>query len=226
MPHTQPSTSNSQLNPGPLPLRRQLARKQAYTSSCGAAALLCAAKELGVQKMPLFAGSFSAKQGIDTLELNTRCESDLYMITGNCMGSEKGRAKLHKAGYSMPDKIVLAGRLLGLSMRVEKDQSLLASVLNGLYPKIEKELNAMGCPVVPPLHALKFNELRLEALACSIVGVPIGLHWVVHRPDGSYMDPRSGENYADFSDLTKGTKQDTRVMSYYRSGISIVVSGD
>ena len=227
MPLTKPCASQSSHSAGPAPLRRQLAKRQEHPNSCGAAALLCAAKELGVQKMPLFKGSFCAKQGVDTLELDTRCESDLFMITGNCMGDKKGQAKLEKAGYSMPDQIVLAGRQLGLFMRVEKNQSLIANTLSGLYPKIEAELNAMGCPVVPPMYSLKFNEIRLEALAGSFVGVPFTLHWVMQRPDGSYMDPRTGENYQDFSALKKGAKQNiNKWVSYYQSGISIVVTGD
>lgn len=177
--------------------------------------------------MPLFSGSLSSQKGVDTLELNGRCESDLYMITSNSLEKNPGSSSLRKAGYSMPDNMVLAGRLLGLSMRVEKDQRLLAMALQALYSKIEAELTAMGCPVVPPLHPLRFNELRLEALATSVAGIPIGLHWVLHRPDGSYMNPGTGENYMDFSALEKGVKRAAnRAVGYYRSGISIVVSFD
>ncbi len=222
--HPTPHTSSSQ---PPSTQRRHLARKQKYPNSCGAAVLLCAAMELGVRKMPLFSGSLSSQKGVDTLELNSRCESDLYMITSNSLEKKPGSSSLRKAGYSMPDNMVLAGRLLGLSIRVEKDQSLLAMALQALYSRIEVELTAMGCPVVPPLHALRFNELRLEALATSVAGIPIRLHWVLHRPDGSYMNPGTGENYLDFSALEKGVKRAAnRAVGYYRSGISIVVSFD
>ncbi len=227
MPHTHHSTyqtSNCAGDPAP---RKRLAKRQIYPNSCGAAALLCAAKELGVCQMPMYSGSMSAQLGVDTLELDNRCETDLYKITSGSTTYRKGETNLNKAGYSMPDNIVIAGRLLGLTMRVEKDQRLLAKALNSLYPKIESELMAMGCPVVPPLHPLRLNELKLEALAVSVVGLPFGLHWVVLRPDGSYMDPGTGTNYMDFSALNKGAKQTvSRVVGYYHSGISIVATRD
>lgn len=227
MPHTQQSTSrNANYAFAPAP-RKHLAKRQIYPNSCGAAALLCAAKELGISQMPMYSGSMSEQLGVDTLELDNRCESDLYKITSGSTTHRKGETNLNKAGYSMPDNIVIAGRLLGLTMRVEKDQRLLAKALNSLYPKIEAELKAMGCPVVPPLHPLRLNELRLEALAVSVIGVPIGLHWVVLRPDGSYMDPGTGANYTDFSALNSGAKQAvSRTVGYYRSGISIVATRD
>ena len=226
MPHTAPcssQTSTAKATPAP---GRHLAKRQIYPNSCGAAALLCVAKELGVRTMPMYSGSMSEQLGVDTLELDNRCESDLYKITSGSTTHRKGETNLNKAGYSMPDTIVIAGRLLGLTMRVEKDQRLLAKALNSLYPKIEAELKAMGCPVVPPLHPLKTNELRLEALAVSVVGIPIGLHWVVLRPDGSYMDPATGQNHMDFSALNKGSKDVHRTLGYYRSGISIVATRD
>lgn len=204
---------------------RHLAKRQAFPNSCGAAALLCAAKELGVRRMPTYPGSMSEQLGVDTLELDNRCESDIYRITSGSTTVKHGQANLQKAGYSMPDNIVIAGRMLGLTMRVEKDQRLLASALNGLYPEIEAKLKGIGCPIERPLHAPHASEIRIEAMAVSFIGVPVGLHWVVHRSDGSYMDPGTGENHLDFSALNKGAKRAvSRTVGYYKSGIAIVAT--
>lgn len=177
--------------------------------------------------MPVYSGSMCEQFGVDTLELDNRCEGDLYRIISGSTTHRMGQADLSKAGYSMPDNIVFAGRLLGLNMRVEKDQRLLATALNCLYPQIEAELKAMGCPVVHPLHPLRINEIRLEALAVSVIGVPVDLHWVVHRSDGSYMDPETGRNYTNFAALEGGVREKfSRVVGYYTSGISIVATKD
>ena len=202
-----------------------IAKRQVFPNSCGAAALLCAAKELGVDKIPVLAGSGSEHLGIDTLEMDNRCESDLYRITSGCTTVRQGQSDLLQAGYSMPDNIVLAGRLLGLNMRVEKSPGLLVTGLSWLYPTIEDNLKGIDCPVDPPGPELGNHEVKLEAMAVSYAGLPLGLHWVVNRADGSYMDPATGENQKDFSDLNQGFKQAAgNIWSYYPSGVSIVAA--
>ncbi|AZE96539.1 Invasion plasmid antigen J [Pseudomonas orientalis] len=202
-----------------------VAKKQVFPNSCGAAALLCAAKELGVNKIPVLSGSMSEHLGVDTLELDNRCESDLYRITSGCTTVRQGQSNLQQAGYSMPDNIVIAGRLLGLDMRVEKSPGLFATGLNWLYPKIENNLKGIGCPIDLPGPALGSHEVKLEAMAVSCIGLPIGLHWVVSRVDGSYMDPATGENQKNFAALNAGVKQAaSRVLGYSPSGISIVAA--
>ncbi|WP_460950576.1 hypothetical protein AB6N16_25385 [Pseudomonas marginalis] len=201
----------------------QIAKKQVFPNSCGAAALLCAAKELGVDKIPVLTGSMSEHLGVDTLELDNRCESDLYRITSGCTTVRHGQTDLEQAGYSMPDSLVIAGRLLGLDMKVEKNPGMLVAGLNWLYPTIENKLRGIGCPIDLPGPALDSNEVKLEAMAVSCVGLPIGLHWVVQRADGSYMDPATGENQKNFSALNNRLKKAAgRALGYYPSGISIV----
>lgn len=215
-----PSTIYQPLEPGNLS-----AKKQVFPNSCGAAALLCAAKELGVNKIPALAGSMSEHLGVDTLELDNRCENDLYRITSGSTSIRQGQSNLLEAGYSMPDNIVIAGRLLGLNMRVEKCPGLFVTALEWLYPTIEKNLKGIGCPVDLPGPALRNNEVKLEAMAVSCIGVPIGLHWVLNRADGSYMDPATGENQKNLSELNKGAKKAVgRIIGYFPSGISIVAS--
>ncbi|MBD8150582.1 hypothetical protein IFT37_13600 [Pseudomonas fluorescens] len=202
-----------------------VAKKQVFPNSCGAAALLCAAKELGINKIPVLSGSMSEHLGVDTLELDNRCESDLYRITSGCTTVRQGQSNLQQAGYSMPDNIVIAGRLLGLDMRMEKSPGLFSTGLNWLYPEIENNLKGIGCPIDLPGPALGSNEVKLEAMAVSCIGLPIGLHWVVSRADGSYMDPATGENQKNFSALNAGVKQAaSRVLGYSPSGISIVAA--
>ena len=227
MPHTQypiPPVSSRQGAPA---LGRHLAKKQVFPNSCGAASLLCAAKELGVNKMVAYTGSMSAQIGVDTLELDCRCESDLYKITSGSTTQRQGQSSLHKAGYSMPDNIIIAGRLLGLTMRAEKDPGLLSAALAWIYPDMEKRLSEIGCPLEGKIRPANANEIRIEAMAVSLMGIPVGLHWVVHRYDGSYMDPATGKNQKDFLELNEGAKREViRLVGYYQTGISIVATKD
>ncbi|WP_144410208.1 hypothetical protein [Chromobacterium vaccinii] len=191
-----------------------------YTNSCGAVALLCTAKELGVTSIPLLKGSTSEKFNIDTLEVGARCEGDIYAMT-----SKADPNNLATAGYSMPDGIVTAGRLLGLEMRVVEEAGFFSSALSWIYPDARKGLEGMNCPIENEAPQPAEGQVKIEALAVSVVGVPVGLHWVLSRNDGSYMDPANGVNSANFSDMVSHMKAaSTRFASYSPTGISIIAT--
>ncbi|MHC8397951.1 hypothetical protein ACYZTX_00155 [Pseudomonas sp. MDT1-17] len=216
---TQPLRSEPQ--PGALVPEAHLAKKQIFQSSCGAVSLLCAAKELGVEKIPVFSGSMSEQLGCDTLELDERCERDLYSITS---GSTTQRQQ-SDAGYSMPDGIVTAGRLLGLKMSVEEIPSVFSKALNWFYPEAKSRLAGIGCAIAHGPQRFEGGQIKIVAMAVIDVALPVGLHWVVKRSDGTYMDPFSGENYNSFSALNKGAKQIGNPRErYYKTGISIIAS--
>ncbi|MGL0258729.1 IpaJ protein, partial [Salmonella enterica subsp. enterica] len=50
------------------------------------------------------------------------------------------------------------------------------------------------------------------------------LHWVLQRPDGSFMDPGVGKNSLSFDELVQNSRSDFRFAGYYDTGISIVLS--
>lgn len=76
---------------------------------------MCCAGELGITHFPNIPHSMLSGQ---TLTASNGCESALYQITsGSTMG--KGPApSLGSAGYSMPQNIVFAARLLELKAKI------------------------------------------------------------------------------------------------------------
>ena len=208
-----------------FPSGQHLARQQFYRTGCGAVSLLCAAKELGVTHLPAYRGSISEQQGINTLELNRRCEADLLKITSGSTTHRKQQSDLNLVGFTMPDGIVTAARLLGLDASAEENPGIFEKALNWIYPDAKMKLSGMGCPVDRGPVTIEPNQIKIEALALSIAGIPASLHWVVHRSDGSYMNPDSGTNHKDFEQLNADAKRDIRKMlGYYKTGISIIVS--
>lgn len=211
---------------GPASLAAQHSKKQIYPNSCGAASLLCVAKELGIHKLPVFSGSVSELIGIDTLEVDDRCETDIYAITSASSTYRHQQSDMTQAGYSMPDSIVMAGRLLGLHMSIEEDPGLFSKALTWIYPKTRQKMSDMGCPITIGCRKIESHQIKIEAMAASILGVPAGLHWVVHRNDGSYMDPATGKNHKNFDELNAGAKRDiNQIVGYYKTGIAIIATG-
>ena len=207
------------------PLAVQHSKKQIYPKSCGATSLLCAAKELGVHTLPVFPGSLSHTLGIDTLEMDNRCETDIYMITSASTTHRHQQSDMAQAGYSMPENMVLAGRMLGLHMAIEEDPGVFSTALTWLYPQTRQKMSDMGCPIDAGCRQLKSNQIKIEAMAASILGIPAALHWVVHRNDGSYMDPATGRNHKNFNELNAGIKRDIhQVVGYYKTGIAIIAT--
>ena len=69
---------------------------------------------------------------------------------------------------------------------------------------------------------LQEGERELQILACKFLGLLVGLHWVMKRPDGSYMDPGVGKNSLNFKLLNKNMQSESnRFISYSDTGIAI-----
>lgn len=204
---------------------QHLAREQFYKTGCGAVSLLCAAKELGVTHLPAYRGSLSERKGINTLELNLRCETDLLKITSGSTTYPKQQSDMNLVGFTMPDGIVTAARMLGLDVRAEENPGVFSKALNWIYPDARMKLSGMGCPIEHCPIKIEPNQIKIEALAVSVVGVPVSLHWVVHRSDGSYMNPDTGTNHKNFEQLNADAKQAIcKMLGYYKTGISLIVS--
>ena len=200
-----------------------LSKKQIHPNSCGACSLLVAAKELGVKKMPDISGFKTSMMKEEELGLTNICEEDIYTITSGSTSYRTQQPQLDKAGYSMPQGIITAARLLGLEAKVTKNNSTISNVLPYIYPQVEEECKGMGSPVQLESAEDK-DSYRLTAVAVSLFGVPAGLHWVVSRPDGSYMDPGVGKNASNFDELNKNGKEVSKFVGYYETGISIVLN--
>lgn len=198
-----------------------LSRKQIFLNSCGACSLLVAAKELGVQKMPVLSGLYSEFNG-GKLELTNDCESDLYRITSGSNSYRSQSSNLMDAGYSMPQGIITACRLLGIDCEVTENCNIFSYLLSWFYPEVKKQCEGMGCPVRNENQS-DIGQMKLKALAVSLVGVPAGLHWVVSRPDGSYMDPAMGKNADNVFLLDKNAKGEHAFVGYYDTGISMIL---
>lgn len=197
-------------------------RKQLYANSCGACALLVAAKELGIEHMPVLKGFYSEFTG-GRLALTNECESDLYKITSNSTSYRDSCSNLADAGYSMPQGIVVACRILGMGCDVTEEKNLFSKALSWLYPEVKAQCQAIGVQAREGIRE-DFDKYRLKAMAVSFIGLPVGLHWVLQRPDGSFMDPGVGKNSLSFDGLVQNARSDFRFAGYYDTGISIVLS--
>ncbi|WP_018692599.1 hypothetical protein [Algicola sagamiensis] len=202
-----------------------VSKQQTYEHSSGAVSLLCAAKELGVEKLPLLKGSQLEVIGEEELTLNQHCESIIYRITSGLNWEEQSSEKLKLAGYSMPHHIVTAATLLALESEVYLASEFYDNSISYFYPdaagrlpKYEKSVHQYGP------KELENDERQMSVLAVKLFGAPAGLHWVMKRPDGSLMDPGTGKNTPDFLTLNQTMQSGSnRLVSYEETGISIVL---
>jgi len=192
----------------------RIAKKQTYDNSCGAAGLLCVALELGVRTLPQIHGSLCTGQ---ILEPNRGCETALYQITSGAMaaGLGPGGAGLVKAGYSLPHNVVVCARHMGLEGRVYLQRGVYSVVLELLYASCIRQCEEFGIEIVrsaPPA----LRPFQRELVIVGVLKVA-ALHYVMHRPDGTFMDPLDGRNYACF-----GAMNNSWLKSYSHTGISLV----
>jgi cysteine protease IpaJ len=187
-------------------------KKQYYANSCGAACLLCAALELGHTN---FAAIGNCSAG--TLANDHVSEARLYYVSSGAAAAGLPTVGLAKRGYSMPSNLIAAAQHIGFTNATVYMRSTLSkTLLKAFYAsEVQACLNMANVNVVEGSNAkfshrpaLGQNEYKLVI----VEPVMVCLHYVLHRPDGSYMDPASGNDMASMP-------------SYYnRSGISIVLS--
>ena len=195
--------------------------QQTFPQSCGAATLMCAALELGVNELPannvnfLWAGSRKLKKG-PTKE----AEIQIYSVT-----SGENRIPTPVSGYSLPSKLAIVADILNLDMTVHLPPSLTSSILTFLYPGEIADAERAGVSVVrSAAPRLLTDQKRLRILRVGSTGLSIatGLHYVLERKDGSIMDPALGQNYTNFAELERllGTMAKT---AYIDTGITVTV---
>lgn len=191
--------------------------KQTYDNSCGAVALMCAASELGVTRLPKFgkwqaivdpsprqktADMINALKAWDDTEFQggivnggKTVETALYAITSGDLIS-----------YSMPSRVITCAKLLGLECTLHMAPNFYTKVLKWTYGKEEERCKNAGCKMIsgePP--DTQTNQRSL--IVFTTWG--IGLHYVMRRPDTAqqYMDPGDGTNYTNFQALNENWKK-------------------
>ncbi|MHC6226196.1 hypothetical protein ACYU03_15730 [Pseudomonas sp. X10] len=185
-------------------------KKQDFAFSCGAASLLCAAMELGVDRLPE-TGSRCTGQA---LQANYFCEAALYQITsGSVTGGRVTQTDLTKLGYSFPHNVAIAARELGLDVKIYMS-GMIASALSTFYPDAEAKCVRAGFAILhcePPALAANRRALKI------VMTFGIGLHYVMQRPDGTFMDPGDGNDFSDFKKMNTWSKL------YNDTGITLVL---
>ena len=178
----------------------QVCIQQSYDRSCGAASLLCAACELLVTHTPPMPSNPALAQKVP-LRPNATCETLIYTITSGVTTGNPGNAANiagNAQGYSMPDKVAFAARLLGLDVSIYMENNFRTKALKTLYSGTVLNCRGAGIPIIEqPLRSLQYNERALSVLTSW----GVALHYVLRRPDNSYMDPGDGQNYQTFDTM-------------------------
>lgn len=184
--------------------------KQQHTNSCGAATLMCIAAELGVTSFPQLVVGSAAEAGAwsegGDFILCPRSENALYWYMSNTT----------LRSYSMPDRIVHCARLLGLSPTIHKQRTVSTRALDVLFKKVVDRCKAMNVTIEPTAPGPLESNQR-ELVVVHVFG--IGLHYVMHRPDDSYMDPADGQDYSSFNAMNTWSK------CYRPTGLSMIFTG-
>jgi len=185
--------------------------RQSFTNSCGAVALMCAAKELGIDNLP------NVPPWDPTTPIPTpACERSIFQFTG----SGEPTLAIGDRGYSMPAKLAIVALTLGLKnptiyMRPGFYATMLSTFYKSAIKDAENSRLAIKNEVAPPL------EQWQRALKVMAVMKVVGLHWVMERPDGTFMDPGDGQDFANFAALQAPFQK-----SYADTGITLVVDSD
>lgn len=124
--------------------------------------------------------------------------------------------------YSMPGNVAEAALQMGFVAEIHidsKGSAFIPFVLQLLYPKAMNEAKRLNIRVIRSYQTkLSQNERQLKVFIC-LEGK--SLHYVMRRPDLSYMDPGYGENYHNFTALQR--QGEPKGTEYKDSGISVVV---
>jgi hypothetical protein len=152
--------------------------EQAEPMSCGAASLMVAAAELGVE------GDVGISDRTETtFEVSAFMEGLIYDVTSSHADELESP--------SMPDGIAVAAQRLGLEVSVSMSGCLVPRYLSRQYPNVERRLGELGVTVSRGTPTLDADERMLVL----VHAISVGLHYVLYRPDRSYMDPATGRNH-------------------------------
>mmetsp|Transcript_47822 Transcript_47822/g.116384 ORF Transcript_47822/g.116384 Transcript_47822/m.116384 type:complete len:273 (+) Transcript_47822:10-828(+) len=181
--------------------------RQGGVYSCGSAALLCAAIELGV---PTISSSFGGPKRFDD-PYDHKYEYGYGTITAINRLNERGLYKHAKATYGRggkvgmcyPDGLIRTAKVLGLDVTVYFEPSRGLRCLTGRCGiwdcgLIQNQLDWCednGITVVHQKYDLQSAGPNDRIMKCLSPLHCLSLHWVMIRPDGTVMDPHKGRNY-------------------------------
>ena len=196
---------------------------QTYSKSCGAAALMCAAIELDVKTIPSnpIHSLWANEHKIRLPNGDMKSEKMIYAITSGDSGIPNERS-----GYSLPSKIAIASRLLGLTTISFVPKSTIGNLLLFLYGS--EKLNAKNAGMLvkrESIPVLQNGQRLLKILRGGDVSCwkpAFGLHYVMQRPDLSIMDPCEGKNYRNLNECIKNYSSDDIYLKDTGLGILVV----
>jgi len=156
-------------------------RTQKYGNSCGAASLLCAALDAGMNKPPAVHGNTDV------------AEESLYLYTS---GQRKNIKKLkdpEQWGYSLPSGICTAAKTVGFNQvdAYIDSGSLIAQGILGIYSNEVADTQTAGGTVTNTTYDWENAKDRCLVLVAWDPAPTNGLHWV-YAYGGQVMDPGSG----------------------------------
>lgn len=182
--------------------------RQRDPNGCGPSVLMVACKELDCTQftIPDFTpgGTGNVDLDIDLRGNNLSTEeTKIHFYTGN-----------HRLNYSMPGRIASVAGYAGLDAQIYLDGCCCVPLLKRGYPQAINEAADLGYdPIYGPPGALEENQRRL--FVCVTAGG--GLHYIMERPDASFMDPADGEDITWIRWKFK--------FQYAETGVSVVVTG-
>lgn len=196
------------------------AKQQFYENSCGAACLLCAGLETGNTAFPAIGGPAGAPA--TNLLNDNASETSLYYITSGLAAANQPFGNVAGAGYSMPSRVVEAALHIGFqNVRIFMRGTLSGAILSAAYAAEVQRCIALAAAPAGNVAMTRGRAARFGNRAAQganeyklVVVMPymLSLHYVLHRPNGSYMDPATGQNLTSMPTL------------YNRTGISIYIS--
>lgn len=206
-------------------------KSQRWLNSCGAATLMCAAKELGISTLPA-----NIKLGLwdvpTRLDVDDECETRIYQMTGRkadrkmdlttlqaLLKTNPKADALKKWNYSLPTDIVACARHIGLkgSHAVAYKTKSVAALKIGFWSEwkeIRRDKSFVRSDDDHSTITPKAGERELKVLLSHKT---LALHYVMVRPDGSVMEPASGYNIRDI----KAVKN---YLSLHGTGLSVFLS--
>jgi len=196
---------------------------QTSAMSCGAACLLCAAIEL--QSVP------AVPAGAVNNPLSILIASGTALAISNAwLAAIYGVSGAGEAGYSLPSGILEAARYLGMTASVIMAQTKTVSFLQKAYPHEVARCLPSTIPVASPnLGDLTLTQTQ-RALHCVRIGPTHAVHWVMQRPDNSYMDPAGGtvqlniaQGGGDRADRATLKSTGQSAFSYHGTGLAVKV---
>lgn len=210
-------------------------KQQRYPDSCGACALLCAAIELGKNQPPDVGANPNPLPAVIQPAFAALPDADVYGWDGGnaFTADDAGEDAIYYvtsggtlAGYSMPSTVCHAALALGLEVDVylgtwiRRRSSL--PPLTRAYPNEITTVENMNVSIYKRgWHYLKNNQRAL----CIVVRPNGGLHYLMRRPNGSFMDPDTGANHTWHVGRYHSDPVTKKKIPTTYTGISLVLTG-